>query len=100
MVMVMGLATEEMAMEEAKISEGEWIYMPARGEVVCAGKGVIAELIVNGDEDANGRKMAAAPELLEALQEMVGSLGVMVTDADSCPEIIKARAAIAKALGK
>ena len=42
----------------------------------------------------------AAPEVLESLQEMVGSLGVMVKDPENCPEIIKARAAIAKALGK
>ncbi|WP_433670407.1 hypothetical protein [Klebsiella michiganensis] len=42
----------------------------------------------------------AAPEMLEALQEMVGSLGVMVSDPAHCPEIIKARAAINKALGK
>lgn len=44
--------------------------------------------------------MAAAPDLLEALQVMVGALGVMVTDADNCAEILKARAAISKALGE
>ncbi|MDU5684218.1 MAG: hypothetical protein E6017_01325 [Kluyvera cryocrescens] len=49
---------------------------------------------------ANAHLISAAPELLEALQEMIGSLGVMVPDAESCAEIIKARAAIAKALGK
>lgn len=49
---------------------------------------------------ANAQLIATAPELLEALQEMVGSLGVMVSDPAHCPEIIKARAAINKALGK
>ncbi|USB65903.1 hypothetical protein [Klebsiella pneumoniae] len=42
----------------------------------------------------------AAPEMLESLQEMVGFLGVMVKDPENCPEIIKSRAAIAKALGE
>ena len=49
---------------------------------------------------ANQRMMAAAPELLESLREVIGSLGVMVKDPENCPEIIKARAAIAKALGE
>ncbi|HBL4693687.1 hypothetical protein INP82_22720 [Citrobacter sedlakii] len=49
---------------------------------------------------ANANLIAAAPDLLEALQEVTGSLGVMVMDADSCPEILKARAAISKALGE
>lgn len=49
---------------------------------------------------ANQQMMAAAPELLEALREVTGSLGVMVTDPGNCPEIIKARSVIAKALGK
>lgn len=49
---------------------------------------------------ANARLIAAAPELLEALREVIGSLGVMVADPDNCPEIIKARAAINKATGE
>lgn len=88
-------------MDEAKVVEGEWIYMPVRGEVVCVGKGVIAELIVNGDEDANGRKMAAAPELLEALQDCVEWLEINAYAGTAEHAAIEnARAAIAKALGK
>lgn len=92
-------------MEEFKAKDGEWLYMPALGQVVCVGKGVIAELIVTGDEDENGRKMAAAPELLEALQEMVS-----IVKKNSYPQPDKpssnyaraeaAQAVIAKALGK
>ncbi|MHB9328078.1 hypothetical protein ACP3S7_11080 [Phytobacter ursingii] len=51
-------------------------------------------------QKANAQLIAAAPDLLEALQEVTGSLGVMVMDADSCTEILKARAAISKALGE
>lgn len=42
----------------------------------------------------------AAPELLEACKRLIGSLGVMVTDPDSCDDIIYASAAINKALRK
>lgn len=91
-------------MEEFKIQEGEWIYMPARGEVVCVGKGVIAELVVTGDEDETGRKMAAAPDLLAALQDFMANAS---GDTESCGHSFecvcrfdKAKAAIAKALGK
>lgn len=52
------------------------------------------------EAEANARLIAAAPELLEALREVIGSLGVMVVDPDNCPEIIKARAAINKATGE
>jgi len=91
-------------MEEFKIQEGEWIYMPARGEVVCVGKGVIAELVVTGDEDETGRKMAAAPDLLASLQDFMANAS---GEAESCGHSFecvcrfdKAKAAIAKALGK
>lgn len=48
----------------------------------------------------DAKLISAAPDLLAALQEVTGSLGVMVKDADSCHEILKARAAITKALGE
>lgn len=52
----------------------------------------------NEDSEANAKLMAAAPDLLDALKELV-------TVAEShiscpCPEIDEARAAIAKAEGK
>ncbi|MDK1334198.1 hypothetical protein QMS67_05080 [Cronobacter turicensis] len=79
-----------------KYSPGPWEW---EGKVLCDEKNIVG----GGDWDfsaANKRLIAAAPELLEALKEMVGALGVMVTDPDSCAEIIKARAAIAKAIGE
>lgn len=63
----------------------------------------VAWVEFNGDDAcrcADASLIAAAPDLLTALQEVTGSLGVMVMDADSCPEILKARAAISKALGE
>lgn len=86
-------------MEEFKAKYGEWLYMPALGQVVCVGRGVIAELIVTGNEDENGRKMAAAPELLEALQQLLIRIA---DDEEYGPDhaITVARKAIAKALGK
>lgn len=63
----------------------------------------------NGGEDAwhaNARLIAAAPELLEALESLVddGMFGYILDEKGSFPEaealIIKARAAIAKARGE
>lgn len=98
-------------MEEFKFTPGPWhehregfstVYVEARLRA-----GVIQEVAACGPTEAgseqqfaNARLISAAPELLESLREVIGSLGVMVVDPDSCPEIIKARAAIAKALGK
>lgn len=92
-------------MEGFKLHKGEWIYMPARGEVVCVGKGVIAEVIVTGDEDETGRKMAAAPDLLTALQGLIANYDEFRIRTGRAGDtqhevIISARAAIAKALGK
>jgi len=73
------------------------VIMNDFGDILC----VVGTYLTSVEEDyANANLIAAAPDMLVALQEMVGSLGVMVTDADNCSEIIKARAAIAKALGK
>ncbi|MFZ5231522.1 hypothetical protein ACOY6S_12720 [Enterobacter bugandensis] len=56
-------------MKEFKGTPGEWNYSHARGEVVSKSEGLIAELVVNGREDNNGSLIAAAPDLLEALQD-------------------------------
>lgn len=53
-------------MQEFKGSKGPWRYLPAFGEVKSEKSGLIADLVVNGNEDENGRLIAAAPELLEA----------------------------------
>ncbi|WP_335308112.1 hypothetical protein [Sphingomonas phyllosphaerae] len=51
--------------------------------------------------EANARLMAAAPELLEALECMVATYADMQDgNGDPCPDVIAARAAIAKAQGE
>lgn len=52
------------------------------------------------EEAANARLIAAAPELLEACQRLIGSLGVMIGDPDNDGDIVFARAAIEKAKGE
>ncbi|WP_234090161.1 hypothetical protein [Enterobacter asburiae] len=86
-------------MKEFKGTPGEWNYSHARGEVVSKPEGLIAELVVNGREDNNGSLIAAAPDLLEALQSIIELqtrgyvvLGDKYTDMP--------RAAISKALGE
>lgn len=73
---------------------------------------VIAQLLVSGKEDEAGRLLAAAPELLEALQLIIKELrirakvrgdidddGTVVLDIGS-GVLMKANNAIAKALGQ
>lgn len=50
--------------------------------------------------EANAALIAATPELLWACKRLIGSLHVMVGDGDNDPDIVFARAAIAKAEGK
>ena len=81
-------------MEGFKGTPGKWRYSSTWGDIKTESGGLIAEVVVNGAEDENGALLAAAPELLEALQ---GALLAQVL-----PEFHaeKARAAIAKALGQ
>lgn len=96
-------------MQKFKGTPGPWESKTIHGDLKVIQKGSYEKLapgmvsyccVTELENKHDAKLIAAAPELLESLQEMVGSLGVMVTDAESCPEIIKARAAIAKALGK
>lgn len=48
-----------------------WHYSEVLGEVRSEGGDVVAQLLVSGKEDEAGRLLAAAPELLEALQDML-----------------------------
>lgn len=88
-------------MKEFEGTKGEWTYLQELGEVVSKPSGLIADLVVNGDEDHNGRLIAAAPALLEALQlaQKAMAEGRNVTYPEWYGVINKARAAIIKALG-
>lgn len=57
-------------MKEFKGTKGEWTYLQQLGEVASKPSGLIADLVVNGEEDHNGRLIAAAPELFEALRQL------------------------------
>lgn len=59
-------------------------------EVIC----------ITGEGDANARLIAAAPELLEALQALVRGVFDGPDDSDAAMLITKARAAITKATGE
>lgn len=83
-------------MQEFKGSKGPWRYLPAFGEVKSEKSGLIADLVVNGNEDENGRLIAAAPELLEALQDALHAYDKHGEHS----EWDFARSAVAKALGQ
>lgn len=86
-------------MGQFKGSKGAWRYLPAFGEVKSDKSGLIADLIVNGKEDENGQLIAAAPDLLIALD-----LILSYHDDGNCvlhrEDVSRARAAIKKALGQ
>lgn len=113
---------------ERKYTKGPWLGRDSAGrfladnpwsaehedseDFMCApihsGGKVIALLVQDNDRspyvdyteiDANARLIAAAPELLEALQEVVTGMTYLFGE-KSDPATIKARAAIAKALGE
>lgn len=86
-------------MKEFKGTKGEWIYLQELGEVVSKPSGLIADLVVNGDEDHNGKLIAAAPKLLQVLQLIIN-----YHEDGNCElhseDVAMARAAISKALGE
>lgn len=86
-------------MKEFKGTPGEWNYSHARGEVVSKSEGLIAELVVNGREDNNGSLIAAVPDLLEALQQLLEDV-CSNNDSVFGYRVDEARAAISKALGE
>jgi hypothetical protein len=73
-----------------------WHYSEVLGEVRSEGGDVVAQLLVSGKEDEAGMLLAAAPELLEALQDALHAHDKH----GEHPEWDFARAAIAKALGQ
>ncbi len=82
---------------------GLWRYSEALGEVKSDTEGLVADMIVNGNEDPNGRLMASAPELLAALVRLESWSTTMhghgVSYSGDHP-IAQAKSAIAKALGQ
>lgn len=86
-------------MKEFKGTPGSWVYRKERGEIVSSEHGLMADLICDGFQDENGRLIAAAPDLLEAMQELV----FLYEHDDGCRELTeykRAKAAISKALGE
>lgn len=89
-------------MSEAKYTPGPWVQM---GTSIGVTKGEIASLWdIDGRVLYNARLIAAAPELLEALSDLLASIS---GGEKSCGHAFtcicpgdKARAAIAKALGE
>jgi len=90
-------------MQEFKGTGGVWSYSAALGEVKSDTEGLVAEMIVNGNEDQNGKLFASAPGLLEALVRLESWASTMhghgVSYSGDHP-IAKAKSAIAKALGQ
>jgi hypothetical protein len=70
-------------------------------EIVAMGKTVARIYRTNGDEiedKANASLIAAAPDLLAALQSLIGGFGGTIVIGGSDPKAVAARAAIDKAL--
>lgn len=93
-------------MEDFKGTKGNWIYSKEAGTIRGDG-GLLAELLINGSEDDNGAIMAAAPDLLEALQSLFDNYKQLADSGDAGnwrledePAGKKALHAINKALGK
>lgn len=95
-------------MSEAKHTPGPWRVGkggPNMCPTVGTEKGLMVAMVAYGDghpTQANARLIAAAPDLLEALEGMERALLQMMDDpsrADEMSVVIKARAAIAKAKG-
>jgi len=92
---------------EARHTRGPWRIEPqgigAHGHWVHDDDGeYVAMACSRGDrteEDANARLIAAAPDLLEALQEFSRNYdGFQDGDGNDCPTLLKARTAISRAL--
>lgn len=92
---------------KTKHTPGPWIDDGHDGkdtQIVNSKWGAVAHVIYNGDcsqRVANARLIAAAPELLQALEDVIldWETQAAITNANM-PSISTARAAIAKATGK
>lgn len=100
-----------MTQNSAEHTPGPWDIMEGRTllHIETAHNAPVAGLAicsVSRAGQANARLIAAAPDLLEALERLVSThcaaadMGPNLMGADEEPEVIAARAAIAKATGK
>lgn len=106
-------------MKNQTFEPGPWILGGCSGRMITTPDGYVGDgFIADVDTLANARLIAAAPELLEALQEVVASIKItlrvgrdrILDLGGSCDsvdvmikehsEIARAEAAIAKALGQ
>lgn len=89
-------------MSEFKVSKGPWLISDGSEKwnriVDASGDLITTCFAMQNEDDANARLIAAAPELLEALQDMVESYQYEASMEN--PSLLKARDAIAKALGQ
>lgn len=103
--LVYGLDEEDM---DKKFTPGPWSFVPSIPEegVECywIQNGVQFVTAVDGpqndEREAIARLMAAAPELLEMLVEVLDKVPLTDSGRDVTPAATKARAVIAKALGE
>lgn len=101
---------EGFEMNEGKWTKGPWkaeAYNTRMGTLVSFGDISKGETIGNifaqkdvAEGIANGQLSAAAPELFEALDEMLAAFGEVEVNAAQCRAYHKARSAYSKALGK
>ena len=103
-----------MSEERAPYTPGPWISKREGSTICIHGPGAkdkyIAEMaiedsagIIPGNQLADSRLIAAAPELLEALETMVERAGMRYPhfeQGNGAEDLATVRAAIAKALGK
>ena len=86
----------------SNITSGEWIASPEEGTTewrVDAGTwgiAICADFPGDGNVEANARLIAAAPDLLQALQLLL----IVVDAPDDDPDIVRAKNAVAKATGE
>ena len=86
----------------SNITSGEWIASPEefttewRVDAGTWGISICADFPGDGNVEANARLIAAAPDLLQALQLLL----IVVDAPDDDPDIVRAKNAVAKATGE
>lgn len=94
-------------MEKFKGTPGPWEFNKVSGKVSSEHVHCIVDLCNSSTpvhdldlDDKNGHLIAAAPDLLEALQRCESVLSVIPLEVCDVEDLLYARAAIARALGK